>query len=278
MRIHIICNDIAQTDSLTAEHGFSAVVECNGHRVLFDTGDTDVFLKNAKAMGLSLDNINSVVLSHAHYDHSGGLLEFCGQAKNDYSLFLSQHFFTPKYWLEDGAYTYVGNNFTPELLAKRRIPFKLVAGGLYPLPNTQNMYLQSGYSLKTSFEQPTDKAMAYVCGKMQRDYFLEEMSLIVDTSEGLVVISGCSHLGVVNICEQASLALNKPVCAMIGGTHLIDANKAQLDKTIAYFNAHCEIKTLAAMHCTGEDALKTLEAECTAFFKAGVGSTLEFKD
>lgn len=274
VRITILCNDKTVREDIQAEHGFSCLIQ-NGHgSVLFDTGDTRMYLDNAHSMGIDLSEVRHVVLSHAHYDHSGGFLAFAAQHQS-YQLLVHRRFFTPKYWDEDAFFRFVGNRFTPESLCEKGVPFFLVKTDTFPLGEDCKAWLLSGFPRINAFEVIEPAAYQYAAGDYLPDAFDEELIYAADTANGLVIVSGCSHSGIVNICQETQKRLNRPICAVIGGTHLISAETEQIHDTIAYFNAHPEIRLVAPVHCTGDSALYAFRQHCPAYRTVGGGSVIE---
>ncbi|MDL2217492.1 MBL fold metallo-hydrolase [Christensenellaceae bacterium OttesenSCG-928-M15] len=277
MKIYILCNDVSHDEEMRAEHGFSCLIAYNGARLLFDMGDTALFMENANNLGLDAGMVDYAAISHAHYDHGGGLLHLAHEHR-EFELLLHREFFTPKYWDKGDTYRYAGNNFRVEELRRLRINFSLINTDLYALEKMRGGYLLSSFVRNCPFERVAAPARAHIGGEFVQDVFAEEMAFAADTKEGLVIVTGCSHNGVVNMIEHARARLNRPVHAVIGGTHLVDADEKQLEGTIAYLNNHPEIKRFIPLHCTGEAAQKRLEKECGAYESAGAGSVLAFED
>lgn len=274
MRITILCNDRSIREDIQAEHGFSCLIQNGRGSVLFDTGDTGMYLENARKIGVDLSEVRHVVLSHAHYDHSGGFLAFAAQQQS-YELLVHRRFFTPKYWDEDPCFRFVGNRFTPESLCEKGVPFFLIKTDTFPLGEDRKAWLLSRFPRVTAFEVIEPAAYQYAAGDFLPDTFEEELVYAADTADGLVIVSGCSHSGIANICEEAQKRLNRPICAVIGGTHLISAQEKQQRDTIAYFNAHPKIRLLAPVHCTGDAALEAFRQQCPAYHPVGAGSVIE---
>lgn len=274
MKVHILINDKAAREGLIAEHGFSCLVEYEKARVLFDMGDSDAFIRNADTMGVDVFNVTHLMLSHAHYDHTGGLMAYLLQARRrNVPILAHSYIHVPKYWeKEGGVLEHVGNRFVREDFARMGAQMRLIGRDVYEV--CTGLYVLSSFSRVSEFEHIAAGARAYVRDEYKIDTFKEELVLAADTEEGLVLVTGCSHSGIINICEKARNSLKRPVRAVIGGTHLIDADERQTEATTAYFNAHPELTLIAPMHCTGDEALARLEKDCKAFCAAGAGSVL----
>jgi len=280
MRISILMdNHSIDEQRYRTEHGFSCHIAFNGHEILFDTGISGAALDNAKEMGIDLLAAKYVVLSHAHFDHVRGFLRFSEQGYGDYRLLVHRDFFTHKYTDRGDTLLYIGNAFSPEYIWEKRIPTSLIKAQTYPLDEENAKdYLISGFARRADFEAIDPSFYKNIAGAFVPDDFSEELVYVADTSEGLVVISGCSHSGIVNICEEVKARLKKPICAVIGGTHLMSADEKQTDATIDYFNAHPEIRLVATCHCTGEEATAAIAARCGAYRAIGAGAVIELAD
>lgn len=240
---------------LQFEHGFSVFIEADGKRFLFDTGQSGVFIKNAEALAVDLSTVDGVVLSHGHYDHTGGVPALLHKIKSGTPFYIGKEFFSPKYkLLEDGTWKYNGNPFEkPE-----DVEFRYIEKDVTIL--SESLYLFKNFSRVNDFETVNPKFFKKTEAGFEQDLFPDEIALGIETEHGLVLVAGCSHMGIVNILEHVKKHLSLPVAAVIGGTHLVEAGEERLKETVAAFKAH-GIKTIAVSHCTGEAGMALLQKE-----------------
>ncbi len=278
MRVSILMDNNSVSDRYKAERGFSCHIAFGGHEILFDTGISGAAMDNAAIMGVDLSRVKFVVLSHAHFDHVRGFLRFAGEYEG-YKLLMHSSFFTRKYIDRGDTLMYIGNAFSPEFLWEKRIPHALIKADVYPLEEENATdFLMGNIGRRVGFETIDPSFLKSDGGAFVPDDFCDELTYVAVTSEGLVIVSGCGHNGIVNICEEAAARFQAPVCAVIGGTHLMSADPERTEETIRYFNAHPEIRFVAACHCTGEDAAQAFAARCRAYRPIGAGAVIDLKD
>ena len=241
------------------EWGFAALVEADGHRLLFDTGARpETVLKNAVELGVDLADVAEVVLSHHHGDHTGGLMVLRRELAQKNPKALARAYVAPGIFLSRPRPDGSESNETIALKA----PFE-ASGGTFaevdkptqifpgawltgPVPRTHPERNWSGTSkVKTP-------------GGLVEDTIPEDMSLVLDTAQGLVAVSGCGHAGVVNTLEYArSTVRNAPVFAALGGFHLFPATDQTLDWTAGKLHG-MGLQNLLGAHCTGIEAVYAL--------------------
>ncbi|OGU00046.1 MAG: MBL fold metallo-hydrolase [Geobacteraceae bacterium GWC2_48_7] len=273
-RITILCeNSVGPLLSALGEHGFSALIEpSEGDPVLFDTGQGSTLLHNARVMKKNLSAVSSVVISHGHYDHTGGLLPLlqeCGPKE----VFGHSDIFAPRFRVKDnGDYIPIGIPQNRETLEKAGATFNLGDSFRELSPG---IFLTGEVPRRTSFETG-DRGLYRDCSGNLRDVTLDDQSLVLDSSRGLVVILGCCHSGLVNTLEHITETTSRrDFYAVIGGTHLGFCEARQIEQTIAAIKK-MGIKKLAAGHCTGFAASARLSHELpNAFHPANVGYMLE---
>ncbi len=273
-RITILCeNSVGPLSGTLGEHGFSALIEpTEGDPLLFDTGQGLTLLHNAGRMNKDLSLVKQVVISHGHYDHSGGLvplLEQCGakQVLGHPSLFRS------RYRVKDTGECYpIAIPASREELEQRGAAFDLSKEFRAVAPG---IFLTGEVPRVTDFETG-DQGLYCDCSGQELDSTPDDQSLVLETEKGLVLIMGCCHAGFVNTVEHvAYMTGRRDIYAVVGGTHLGFCSQQQLAMTIAAVRT-IGIKKLAASHCTGFAASARLSREFPKEFQvAMVGYTLE---
>jgi len=244
------------------EWGYSALVEVDGRKILFDTGaNPDVVLKNAKALHIDLSTVEDVVISHNHDDHTGGLVTLRRDLMKTNPramgrVHVSANIFMPRL-KADGS---DDNGLTPLRAEYERLGGRFIlhesaaelAPGVWftgPVPRKypETNWSTEGQTLHTAAGDVTDNVP-------------EDAALVFSTPEGLVVLTGCGHAGIVNISEYAqTIAGPAPVFAVIGGLHLF----AKTDEVVDWTGAQLRrlgVKYLLAGHCTGIEATWRLRA------------------
>lgn len=263
--------------NLQFEHGFSVWIETEGKRVLFDTGQSGAFLKNAGVLGIDVSRADMVVLSHGHYDHTGGVPELMSLLKNRTPVYVGKEFFSLKYkLLEDGTWKYNGNPFEKVLLTGEG-PAQVCCVNSEITRLSESLYLFKNFARENEFETVNPKFFVKTENGYEQDLFQDEIALGINTEEGLVLVVGCSHVGIVNILEHVKKYCKLPVAAVIGGTHLVEAGEHRLKETVKAFREH-GVKTVAVSHCTGDAGMMLLQKEFPkGFVLNNTGNVMEFK-
>lgn len=260
-------------ESLIVEHGISFFIETENGNILFDTGQSDAFLYNAEFLNLSPQDADAVVISHGHYDHSGGFAHLVEEWNSDLpiKLFVGNGFFTPKYSRRGEALYFVGNRYSRESLISRGVKVSELSS-----PATE---ILPGVFVVTAFERREalevyNPRMVFVDGaKVSADELQDEVALVLKAKDGIVLVLGCSHPGIINIINAVKERFREPIVAMVGGTHLKEAQGERLERAVDTI-ASLENTIVGVSHCTGPEATKILEERCTRFYRNNAGSTL----
>lgn len=237
-------------EGLEAEHGLSVLVEARGGTILFDAGDSDMFLRNAKRLGVDLSRVSAAVLSHGHHDHAGGLPAAC-RLLPTLGVYLSRAALQPKYSKRDGELQYAGVPDGFESDCGRSFQFvndgDEVVSGAYVLSSPGRDYpIPAGN--ETLFVE-SDKGVA-------RDSFEDEVSLVIEVRGRLMLLSGCSHRGIANIVDACRRRFpTKKLDVVVGGLHTRKDPPDVLEKVADRLR---EIPRIYAGHCTGEEAFGAL--------------------
>jgi len=239
MRLNILTDNRAG-ETTGAEHGFSAFIEHEGKRILFDTGQSDLFLRNAAVMGISLENIDAIVLSHGHFDHGNGLEHLHGGR-----LICHPGCFSKRYRKADMSY--IGLKNTKDELERK---FNLTTC-TEPYHLSDNIIFLGEIPRLTPFES---KTTAFVYEDGTPDFVIDDSAVAMILPEGLFVVTGCGHAGVVNTLEHARKITGiVRITGIMGGFHLKD-DDLQTRETIRYLETNKVIYVLPS-HCTSGIAL-----------------------
>lgn len=275
MTIHILTDDRVSKRGFLAEHGLCLLIRHEGHTILFDTGQSDVYLHNAKELGLSLDNVDCCILSHGHYDHGGGLPYF-PDMDTHLPVYLQAGAFQRKLAPDPTACREIGFPWTPSDPALHRFDMNIVSGETHPLPN---MTLLTAIPYVHHFEYHPVGLYVEVNGETVPDRMADEQILVIETERGLAVFLGCSHPGVINCLTQVQHRFSgKPIDMVMGGMHLGNVGTRRLNETIRHFQA-MEIRLVVPLHCTGISAICAMERRlgdrCRVLC---AGDTLQWED
>ena len=254
----LIENKPCDYKELFYEHGLSMYIQIDGKNILFDTGQTGNFIANANKINVDLNTLDYVLLSHGHYDHTGGVKELVENTKPIYKMFIGEKLLEPKYKYLEEDKKFIGNLFDKEYLLKHNIDIKFVNEDIINL--TENVMVFTNFENTNEFEKLNKKFFVIKDGNKVIDDFSDEICLAVKLEKGLFVIVGCSHVGIINILETIKIRTGMPIYGVIGGTHLVDADEYRLDKTIEYFKDN-DIGMIRVSHCTGEIAVDRLKEE-----------------
>ena len=247
MKLYILTENTAGGD-FAAEHGLSYLIETNDQKVLFDSGNTDIFLKNAEKLGIDLNTVNTIVLSHGHWDHGNGL----SFLKNK-TLITHPSSFMKRYRKRDRSY--IGLNKSLEELDEL---FKLILTKK-PYHINENLIFLGEIPRLNSFESQTT---SFIDENDKDDFVLDDSALVYINNDEITIITACSHSGICNIVDHAIKVTGiSKVKAVIGGFHLKHNDKLT-QETIEYFKQK-NITTLLPSHCTELPALSAFYKEFT---------------
>ena len=246
----LIENKTDKNEELHNEHGLSVYIEVDGKNILFDTGKSGNFIDNAKNLNIDLKKLDYVIISHGHCDHSGGLERLIKEINPNFKLYLGNGFFDKKYNLrQSGEYEYLGNSFNEEFLKENNIPTEYITKDITNI--TESFVIFTNFDRKEEYENLNQPMYIKEDGKYEKDMFLDEISLGIKTDEGLVVIVGCSHVGIVNILDTIIERTGINIHILIGGTHLVKEDDEKINNIIEYLKEK-DIKLIGACHCTGK--------------------------
>ncbi len=239
MKITVLVDNTPGSNTM-AEFGLSYFIDHNGKSILFDAAQTNLFLSNAHELGIDLQKSNFIVLSHGHYDHGDGLKNLTGG-----NLICHPGCFVKRYG--KNSRHYIGLNQSKEEFAARfnlktsAQPYELFNGAIFlgEIPR------------QTSFESQTT-SFSFEDGSP--DFVMDDSALALKTDEGIFVVTGCGHSGIVNTLEYAKKVTGDDrILGIMGGFHL-KHNNLQTQETIAYLKRN-SVKHVMPSHCTALPAL-----------------------
>jgi 7,8-dihydropterin-6-yl-methyl-4-(beta-D-ribofuranosyl)aminobenzene 5'-phosphate synthase len=267
-RVTILYDAFSDSKELTKDWGFSALVEHDGKRILFDSGNNaEIFERNVKALGVDLTKIDFAVISHRHSDHATGV-----------KYLLKVNPAVTIYVPSDGANGFGGNQvpaafFRPdaELPAKMRYfggtpPEHLNSGKLY---DNANIVLVSKMT-----EVMPGVFLVRTVSEKKGTLELPELTLAIKRPNGLLLVDGCSHAGIEAILEAAS-AIDPRTEIVFGGLHLVTTPVEEIDALVGNLQTKWKVQRIAPGHCTGEPAFARLQkAFGEKYVYAGLGTTV----
>jgi len=239
---------------LVGEHGLSFFIETDNKKILFDTGQGIAISNNVKTLGIDLNQIESVVLSHGHFDHGGGLKNVI-DINSNFTLHAHPDVFDEKLLGFGDDYYDIGIRKYKEIVEKSNVNICFEKNSVEIAPG---IITTGEIPLVTDFEKVEDMFVTEKNGNKIPDKIIDDKALILDTKKGIVVVFGCAHRGPINTLKHVTkLTGSKKIYAIMGGLHLILADENKLSKIADYFNEF-EIQKMIIGHCTGFHAIVSL--------------------
>jgi 7,8-dihydropterin-6-yl-methyl-4-(beta-D-ribofuranosyl)aminobenzene 5'-phosphate synthase len=254
---------------LLAEHGLSFWIEYGDKRILFDTGQSDLLIHNAKALKIDLAQADAIVLSHGHYDHTGGLSTVLGIAP-EARIYLHPAAIEPKFsrsslktcpiGMPDSAKQAIRNRE----IVRTELPRQVFGGiGITGQVPRLNDFEDVGgpFFIDENCQEP--------------DQLLDDQALFIESSKGLVLVLGCAHAGVVNTLHHiAELSRKKHFYAVMGGMHLLNASIDRIERTANVFREY-NLQRMGPAHCTGSKAAERFRSVFPEqYFECSVGKRI----
>lgn len=269
-KLTVLVNNTVYRSVLQAEHGWSVLIETKNGSLLFDLGQRDLFKKNADFLKCDLEKVDKLVLSHGHYDHTGGLNLFLS-INSSATVFAHPHVFKTRYAVKTGKKP--RNIGMPALDKKHENRFCFTSEPTQILPD---VFVTGEIARKYDTKEITEGFFFDPAGK-DVDLVLDDQSLIIKTSKGVVVLLGCCHAGVANTLEAvATFTGEKSFYMVLGGMHLSEASEKIMGETVQGL-AKFHVQKIGLAHCTGHRGGEALNR----LFKGGifycdVGTVIQF--
>jgi 7,8-dihydropterin-6-yl-methyl-4-(beta-D-ribofuranosyl)aminobenzene 5'-phosphate synthase len=267
-QITVLYDAFGNTSTMKKDWGFSALIEYGGKRILFDTGNNaEIFAHNVEAKGIDLKQLDFAVVSHRHGDHTSGLNHLL-KVNPAVKIYAPQENFGVFGAALPGTFYRRNESLPPEMrYFDGRPPETLRFGS--PWPESNFTWITKTTEVAPGFH------LILLNGTWGVDLEVKEISLAIDTPDGIVLVVGCSHPTIEKIVEAAKSAINKPIHLVLGGTHLLPAKDDQIGSIAVSLRDNWNVRYLAPVHCTGEPAFAILkETFGDRYIYAGLGTTV----
>jgi len=274
LRIATLSENTAGINGFMGEWGLSILVESDEANVLFDTGQSLSTVHNAKLLGVDLSRVDKIVLSHGHFDHTGGLRSVLSEMGKEIEVIAHPDIWQAKYATsESGDSRYIGIPFSRGELEELGARFNLTSE---PVAISDSIMTSGEVPMVTDYEEIEPSLVVKEGGGFKPDTFRDDQALIIKTPPGLVVVSGCAHRGIVNTLYHAQkISGVKKIDTVIGGCHLVNASEERIWLTIAALK-ELGVGRLGACHCTGMAASAIMAQEFgERFFFNNAGTVLD---
>jgi 7,8-dihydropterin-6-yl-methyl-4-(beta-D-ribofuranosyl)aminobenzene 5'-phosphate synthase len=264
----------ARPRGLLAEWGLSVLLEVDDQSILLDTGASISAARNGTLLGVDWSRIDALVLSHGHYDHTGGLRQVLTRIKKRVKVLAHPDVFDAKYIqiFTDESPVNIGIPFEKAELENLGAVFQLTSE---PVWLSKNVVTSGEIPMTTDYETIDAGLYARQDGELVPDPLADDQALFIKTDQGLVVVLGCAHRGTINTVRHAQNVTGvKSIHTVMGGTHLIRASEVQLEQTIVELKS-LGVQRLGVSHCTGMPAAVRLAQEFgQSFFFNNSGSVI----
>jgi 7,8-dihydropterin-6-yl-methyl-4-(beta-D-ribofuranosyl)aminobenzene 5'-phosphate synthase len=267
-QITVLYDAFGKTSAMKKDWGFAALIEYGDKRILFDTGNNaEIFAHNIAATGVDLRKLDFAIISHRHGDHTSGLNHLL-KVNPTVKIYAPQENFGVFGATLPGTFYRRNESLSTEMrYYDGKPPETLRFGSPWPEGNftwvTKTTEVAPGFTL------------ILLNGTWGVDLEVKELSLAVDTPDGIVLIVGCSHPTIEKVVEAAKSATNKPIHLVLGGTHLLPANDDRIRSIASSLRDTLNVRFIAPVHCTGEPAFAILkESFADRYVYAGLGTTL----
>lgn len=272
LRITTLSENTAGFPGVLAEWGLSVLIQTDDFKILLDTSTSISVPYNAPIFGLDLSTIDKIVLSHGHFDHTGGLKGVLKQIGKQVEVIAHPDIWARKYARGEGFERYIGVPFSREELEALGASFTL---SREPVWITDDIVTTGEIAMIDEFEQLDPNMYVKEDDNWRSDELWDDRALIIKTNEGLVVILGCAHRGAINTLRHAQQITGVALIhTVIGGTHLTGATEERVVHTAAALQ-ELGVQRVGVSHCTGLPSAVLLAQQLgEAFFFNNTGTSI----
>jgi len=256
MRLTCVVDDAVQRSSpFWGEHGLAFLIETEGRRLLFDTGQSGtVLLHNLELLGRSPETIDALAISHAHYDHTGGLPALLEHLQPGTALNANPDLFRERFSKREGKPDSIGLSLSREALAAR-LALRLHGRPQELLPG---VWTTGEIAERPEAEGKSDYHLMREGEALVADAYQDDMSLVLESDETLTLLCGCCHAGLLNTLAHVERNFEQPIASIAGGLHLADAAAGELEHIGEVLAAMPALRGVYPNHCSGEAAFVAL--------------------
>lgn len=256
------------------EHGSALLLEADDKKILIDAGQSSAVVANLGLLGTPPSQLDLVIVSHGHYDHTGGLYPLLQHAKKQLPVYAHPGIFTPRYSTAGGIRQYIGVPHTQAQLSSLGASWILDDK---PAQLTEHLWISGSVPRVTGYEQGDDRLVTCECDCDCQDKIQDDMSVFYVRGEDMVVIGGCTHAGLVNtVVHGFAVTGAKRLAGWIGGTHLGPVTPEQQNRTLEQLAAW-NPDFVAPTHCTGFPMMSNLFQRFGArYISAFVGEVIRW--
>ncbi len=254
MKIINLVEDTWGRDGCVKEHGLSFYIETNKHKLLMDTGATDAFMQNAKVLGIDLQQVDMVILSHGHYDHSGGIMALA-QKNSTAKIYMQRTAANEYYSMRGSGEAYIG--IDKKILTLPQL--ELVDGNK---KIDEELFLFSGITGRRFWAKSNLRLKRKEGELLVQDHFEHEQCLVIVQEGKHILLSGCAHNGILNILDRYQEIYGDAPDMVISGFHMIQ-NKYSEEDIVAIRSTAQELAKLKTVfytgHCTGQEPYEMMK-------------------
>ncbi len=259
IKITVLADNKAD-ENLVCEHGFSLLIEVNNDTIVFDTGQKSALAINSERLGINLSKVDSLVLSHGHYDHTGGVCTVLRESPAA-KVFLNSAAFLPRYSIRENEPKVIQMPVESREKIINLSDNQIIWTDKATVVN-KNVFITGPIPRSTDFEDTGGPFFLDPCGE-NCDPIDDDQALWIETGQGLIICVGCSHSGIINtlnyICDVSGIS---KIHTLIGGFHLVNADDERIEKSLKALDDF-SIQHIIPCHCTGERAMELMNQKLT---------------